>query len=80
MFTCEALRARALPVLDGIDERPMMVFRDGANLLTPRCDVIQDDALARRNKWEPVNLIHRSSQGLALREVKDGSMKNFIQV
>ena len=29
MFPSQAFRARSLPVFDGVDERPVMLFRDG---------------------------------------------------
>src|SRR5579864_4183634 len=71
MFTSETLRARSLPVLDSIDDGPMMLFRDGASFLPLSYGLAQDDGSARRHKREPVNLINGAPQGLVFSDAKD---------
>src|SRR5690242_1305662 len=72
VFTGDALGARSLPVFDGIDERPMMLLRDGADFMPPRHGTVHDDVSIRCSKREPINLIDHASQSLVFGKIEDG--------
>ena len=80
MFAGDAFRARSLAVFDGIDERPVMLFRDGNDFLRSVQGFVHDDARAWRGKREPVDLLDRAAKDLVIGEVQDGVMESFVQI